>query len=202
MIEFSLLLYAAAFLFSAFFPSSFAIEYASACIVHEWGHIFCGSLLKIYTSRPKLKFLRAVISLKTDDCLLTVLTALFGPIANILSSILCLLFSNKSLYPFSVISFFLAIINLMPVRSLDGYVILKSALSDVFSLKSATQIADILSDIILTVCIAISSYRMIKYGDSALAYLFFISCVFKCRRNQKSNTSINWNARIKEEGGV
>ena len=198
MLELSLLILAAAFLFSACRPNIAAVEYAVACIIHEYGHILFSKILKSKSKDPYLLPFKAVIRIKEKSPIQTLYIALAGPMANLIFSVAIIIFFESRMHAFAAVSFFVALQNLLPIRSLDGYVILSSMLCSLSAKKLYFKLMEALSDITLVSCIVLAAYRMLKYGDSTLAFVFFINCALSSKQRQ----NINWNTRIRENNGV
>ena len=202
MLEFTLLTYAVAFFVSAFFPDSNVLSYATACVIHESGHVLCARLLSVTADKPKAGLFTAIISLHSDKRIHNLLIALSGAFANLASSAVSLLIFGNAFYPFSLISFFLALLNLLPVSSLDGRVALECAFEAHISLGKRREILDALSDIILLSLSSVSAFRMLKYGDSLFSFLFSVRCIFVSKVRKRDEHRLNWNERISENSRV
>lgn len=198
MLEFTLLIYAVSFFIAAIFCDGEMIIYATACVIHEAGHLVCAKFLCLKAASPNLKPFTAVIEFISDNRLNTALVALSGPFANLLASAVCLTFFRGRLYAFSVISFFTAIINLMPVYPLDGSVALESIIPNSYKHK----ILYLLSDFFLISFCLTASYRMLRYGDSLFVFLFSLRCVFLSEKRRIRCTDKNHIQRIKENSRV
>ena len=188
MLGVTLLIYAVAFFLSVFFNDINIISYVSACTIHEFAHTFCAECLSVKSEDPKISFMSAKISVMSEQNIRTFLIAIAGPVANILSSILCAYFV-KSLNIFAYLSFALAIINLLPIKSLDGY----TALYAMLPTKLKPAVPDIISEILTFSILVFASFRMLKYGDSVFAFFFALIGLVK-HINRANNQKIqNWN---------
>lgn len=182
MLSFSLLTYAVSFLLCWFGADSSVLLYATAGIIHEFGHIIAARLMRMRVSSPRLKAFRAVIDLISDDRSGVIITALSGPLANILTSMAAVILLGECGKSFSVISLFAAIFNLMPIYPLDGSTMLIALLSaDEKIYKGRAIFCDTISSIFLFSLTFVSIYRILKYGDSELIFLMLLRCFFTKR---------------------
>lgn len=184
MLRFTLLTYAVSFILCWLGFDSSILFYTTAGIIHESGHILASKLLNMRVSSPKIKVFRAVIDLYSDDAVSVILTALSGPMANILSSITALLIMRGKAKTFAVISLFAAVFNLLPIYPLDGSTILNETLSaflpNIKNIKNEARsiLCDTISYVFLFSLTLVSVYRMLKYGDSLLIFLMLLRCFY------------------------
>lgn len=184
MLRFTLLTYAVSFILCWLGFDSSILLYTTAGIIHESGHILASKLLNMRVSSPKIKVFRAVIDLYSEDTISVILTALSGPMANILSSITVLLIMREKARTFAVISLFAAVFNLLPIYPLDGSTILNEMLSaflpNIKNNKNEARsiLCDTISYVFLFSLTLVSVYRMLKYGDSLLIFLMLLRCFY------------------------
>lgn len=170
MIEFLLLLYAASFFLSAFFPYEVILSFACAVAVHECGHMASARLLSVGCSSPAVVGTDARIYLGYTGRILHELCILAaGPICNIMASVVSLLAFRSGLFLFSALSFAMGIINLLPIAHLDGGRMLY-LYANTFPYNRLTVIIDALSLVCSLSLVLFTSYRMLRFGDSFLSF--------------------------------
>ncbi len=154
-----------------------------AAALHELGHIAAARLLKIDFSEFSLSLLGA--RLKTGSRLISyrdeVLLAASGPFVNIIFFI--------AFYPqtalsgwlgeffayFTAASLFLGLLNLLPISTFDGGRILYASVASKASPALASDILRVLSFICLFGLWCISSYLLIRTGNSLSLFVFSIT---------------------------
>lgn len=159
--------------------SKYAIIALSAAIIHEIGHIAASLLLKIKLDSFSLKLFKANIgvTLPLYSYKHELLLSLAGPIFNIISGIIAMyiyhrFYSNEYILFSIVASFFLAILNLLPIKGFDGGRIFICALAPHFNIYIAEYILEILSFSFILLLWIVSIYLMLKIGSSLTLFVF------------------------------
>lgn len=178
MLGFTLLIYAVAFFISAIYPHCAVLTYASVCVFHEFGHYFAGRCYIKSMNAPRLKVLSFVLDVDSPNDASSYIIAMSGPAMNLLSGCFALMLFGDLFYSFSLISFWVALFNLLPVFSLDGYVAVRSILSGLDPHGRAVNAFEILSDILTLAICSVTVFRMLKFGDSIFAFAFFIKLFY------------------------
>ncbi len=119
----------------------------SAVLLHEWGHAFACRLLRVPIRSFRPVSAGTVIGYEADGVSFgkEIAVAAAGPFVNLLSAAVCLACSSRFLVLFAAASLSLALFNLLPIRNLDGGVILFAASSLLFGAECAARISYILS---------------------------------------------------------
>lgn len=158
----------------AFSPPFFTLTVLVCAAFHELGHYFCAKLLKYSIESVKIYPLGMDMKL-CDTCssyLKDALVAFSGPFANIVFALILRFFRNTELLVFYNIC--LCVMNLFPLKGLDGGTILYSILCMVFSHGTAYKIHKAISFFILFAVYIISVYVMLCFdGDPSL----FLICI-------------------------
>lgn len=152
-----------------------------AALVHESGHIIAALILKMKIDGFTLNILGAKIgvSLPMYSYKKEMLLSLSGPVANIVSGIISLFVfkssiaqTNTYLVFFTIASFFLAILNLLPIKGFDGgriFICLSAPLLDAYTPEKWLERLSFLFVFILWV---ISVYLMLRIGSSLTLFVF------------------------------
>lgn len=152
-----------------------------AALVHESGHIIAALILKMKIDGFTLNILGAKIgvSLPMYSYKKEMLLSLSGPFANIVSGIISLFVfkssiaqTNTYLVFFTIASFFLAILNLLPIKGFDGgriFICLSAPLLDAYTPEKWLERLSFLFVFILWV---ISVYLMLRIGSSLTLFVF------------------------------
>ncbi len=148
--------------------------------IHEVGHIAAAGLLKMELYELDLGFMGA--RLKTSGRLHSYKSEISlcaaGPMFNFASALVCMaFFKNKGgMYEFFIVSsFFLGILNLLPIRSFDGGRIFECILSVCFSPDIARQIIDVTSFAVIFVLWSASVYILLTCAASLNLFIFSLS---------------------------
>lgn len=171
----------------------YAIIALSAAIIHEAGHILASHFLKMKLNSFSLKLFKANlgITLPLHSYKKELLLSLAGPAANILSGIIAAYiyrnFQNNEYIIFgTVASFFLAILNLLPIKDFDGGRIFICLLAPKFNIYVVEYVLDILSFSFVLFLWIISIYLMLKIGSSLTLFVFSSALFAKLFLNSES----------------
>lgn len=159
--------------------SKYAIIALSAAIIHEIGHVAASFLLKMKLKNFSLKLFSAKlgVALPLHSYKKELLLALSGPLANIVSGITAIhiyrhIYCNEYVMFVIVASFFLAILNLLPIRSFDGGRIFICTLAPHFNIYKIEYVLEILSFSFILLLWIVSVYLMLKIGSSLTLFVF------------------------------
>ena len=124
----------------------------SAAAVHEIGHIIAAKILGVKFKTLSLNLLGARLGLDTPlySYKKEFLLCAAGPAINIITGIIALYLYHLRIHDehilfFAIASFFLALLNLLPIKSFDGGRILYSFISRYFTPRTALNITRFLS---------------------------------------------------------
>ena len=154
-----------------------------AAALHECGHIIAAKLCGIPLVDMKLGIFGATLT--TDRALCSygkeILLASAGPATNLLCFALCSLLrvECEAIELFCVASWGLAILNLLPIRELDGGRIVYCALASTFSPSLASRVVGALSFGIIFSLWTLSVYLILRLGASLSLFIF--SCFLFCK---------------------
>lgn len=166
-------------------PSPFTLEIIACAALHEVGHIAvmlaCG--VEVY-SVEVLPFGAEIHSgVHSSSYFVETLSALGGCIANVLTGAVAfsayLVFGDAYTLFFAFASAFLALINLVPIRTLDGAEALHAVLSQLFGKERAEKISAVVSYFSLVTLMLFSSVVFAKLGGN-LSLAFFCVYIFIC----------------------
>ena len=166
----------------------YAIIALSAATVHELGHIVASFILKMKINSFSVNLFgaRLGISLPMYSYKKELLLSLSGPLANIVCGIPALYIytkcdiTNKSSFYFiffAVACFFLALLNLLPIKEFDGGRIFVCMSAPILGIYTAEKLLSRLSFLFIFILWSISIYLMIRTGAS-LALFAFSSALF------------------------
>ena len=154
----------------------------SAASIHELGHLLAALRLNIPISSLTFELLGARININGQLCSYRdeTLLCLAGPAANAVCGILSLIsiafFGEHELIAFfSVASFSLCFLNLLPIRSFDGGRVLGCILCRFSAPRCADATLDILSFICCFLLWCISVYMLLRAGVSLSLFIFSVS---------------------------
>ena len=154
-----------------------------AAALHECGHIIAAKLCGIPLVDMRLGIFGATLT--TDRALCSygkeILLASAGPAANLLCFALCSLLhvGCEAIELFCVASWGLAILNLLPIRELDGGRIVYCALASIFSPSLALRVISALSFGTIFSLWTLSVYLILRLGASLSLFIF--SCFLFCK---------------------
>lgn len=166
-------------------PSVFTAEIIVCAVIHELGHIIamsaCGVKIHSITVMPFGAEIRSDVSML--PYMKEAFVASAGALANAVSGI-----SSLAVYAFThgvcplffaFANFFLAFINLLPIKTLDGGRALKSVLLAKISCGSAEKISDFVS-LCTFALFASSAFYASGLPQSNLSLAFFCAYIFIC----------------------
>ena len=167
--------------------SVYTLVALSAAAVHEAGHIVAAAILKIKFKSLSLSLLGAKLGLAAPlySYSREWLLCAAGPAINIMTGGIALYIYNKCGSPerlryvlfFAVASFFLAGLNLLPIKNFDGGRMLICVAAPLLGINAAEKMTDVLSFFCVLAIWSISLYLMIRVGSS-LALFVFSSALF------------------------
>lgn len=136
-------------------------------VFHEMAHILVASLLgnELQKVNVKLAGLNAVFK-NMFTGIKGIVIYLAGPIANIL---LAILFKNVKII--FEINLALAIINIFPIKPLDGYNLLKLVLELNINKETAKKILNITKNIVEILMLFLATFMCYKYANFSLFFL-------------------------------
>ncbi len=162
-----------------------------ASALHELAHMTAAKLCKIQIQELRLDIFGA--ALKVERTMLSyskeIILAAAGPLANILSALLLLFFLRgaSALPPFLSLfiaaSFFLGVLNLLPVSDFDGGRITYCIAECLFSPNVAFGIQRTLSFSVAICLWLLSVYLLLRLGATLSLFvfsIFLLSKLFKC----------------------
>lgn len=164
------------FVYVMLFPTVGTLMMFAAIAAHELGHI-----VPIILSGERVDSIALSpfgLSIRRSGRLCSyrfeLIVYLFGPFANILAFLLFRGAYNPFLYAFAEQNLAFALLNLLPVKSLDGGRALETIVLMLGNERTAARIVNILSAAVLLVMWILSSVSLILYGEGLS--LFFFSC--------------------------
>jgi stage IV sporulation protein FB len=154
--------------------------------IHEAGHIIAAYFLKMKFDSFSINLFKfnIGIALPMHSYKKELLLSLAGPAANLLSGIIAIhiyvnFHSNEFVIFGAVASFFLAILNLMPIKDFDGGRIFICLLAPKFNLYTIECILDVLSFSLVLFLWIVSIYLMLRIGASLTLFIFSSSLFTK-----------------------
>lgn len=164
--------------------AEFAIPCVLAAAFHELGHILAARCLRVPLSELKLDLFGAHISVVSN--LLSykeeLLLCAAGPsFSFLLGAVLLAIDTNDSslLLALRDATFFLGLLNLLPVRGFDGSRILSAILSVLFSPQAAEGADRFFTGIFLIFLWGISVYLLLVTGGGLALFVFSVGLFFK-----------------------
>jgi len=156
----------------------------AAAAVHECGHLITARLLGVKFKTLSLNLFGARLGLATPlySYKKEFLLCAAGPAINLVTGAvaLCVYNSrlpNEHILFFAIASFFLAVLNLLPIKSFDGGRMLLCLTAPLIGLYPAERTLGVLSFISVLILWGISLYLMLRVGSS-LALFVFSSSLF------------------------
>lgn len=152
-----------------------------AAVIHELGHVIAARLCGIELKSLHLNFLGATLFLRSSlfSYRQEILLCLGGPAANLISAALILPLRSRS-YSANLLFFFslfLAMLNLLPIKSFDGGRIFFSLLSTVAQPKVADKVLAATSFLFIFLLWCLSAYLLLT-TSSSIALFTFCLCLF------------------------
>ena len=140
-----------------------------AALVHECGHILAARCLQLPMRELRVDVLGA--RLMTEGRMLSYgeewLLAAAGPTMSLWASVAVACLLNRSYFAlcFSASSLLLGLLNLLPVRSLDGGRMLEIACARFLGLRASRALLSVTSFAVLFLLWALSVYFLLRVGD-------------------------------------
>lgn len=147
----------------------------SFIIFHECAHMLVAGIFgdKLTQVNVRLSGMNAVIKVKNELHPRWLFTYLAGPISNL---ILAFLFYNIEMV--RDINFGLAIVNLLPIRPLDGYNVLKILFSWIFSKEKVEHILNVIQKMFLIGIVALGIAILITFKNpSVIIFSMYVMLV-------------------------
>ena len=171
--------------FSLMFIVAFLLtgnKYTFICILaaflHELGHVIAARLLDIKISEFSLGVLGARLRLseRVYSYGQEVIVSAAGPFSNIVFALLAFLFfDGENAEIFIAFSLFLAILNLLPIRTFDGGRIFECLLLLFLPLHFSKRIIDVSTFIFIFFLWSVSVYFLLIYASSLNLFIFSAS---------------------------
>jgi stage IV sporulation protein FB len=161
--------------------SHFALGLLIAALSHELGHILMAKALGIHLRECTVGIYGA--GLRPVDGMYSygqeILLCIAGPLVNLflgsVGLLLGLRFPSEFLSHFTISSFVLAGMNLLPIRDFDGGRILSVILSQHFSPRTVSLLLSCLSFIFIFFLWSLSVYFLLRCSASLSLFIFSIS---------------------------
>ena len=166
-----------------------AILTVISALIHEGGHILALIMTGRYAGLPRFVLSGFRISgHRTSSYREELFVLAAGPGANILAALFLLLLSNflgRYFKIFAAINLLTAASNLIPVRSYDGYKIIKILLSLKSPVPRGEKIMEIISFTLVVIMTFLSLYFIMTVGEGYWIFaIFFISMLFSIFRGK------------------
>lgn len=159
--------------------SEYAIIALTAAATHELGHIITALVLKMKLDSFSLGLFgaRLGIALPLYSYRHELMLSLSGPIANLLTGSAALYIyhiqgSSEHVLFFAVASFFLALLNLLPIKGFDGGRIFICLSAPPLGIYVAERLLELLSFVFVLMLWILSIYLMLKVGSSLALFVF------------------------------
>lgn len=154
-----------------------------AAVLHELGHIISANICGVRLNNLDVGILGARLSIGSGICSYKneIIICAAGPTVNFISAYFALLISKLNHGQNAITDIFfwcslsLGIINILPIKSLDGGRIISALISHIGTLKSAEITVDILSFLTLFALWCISLYLLLKSASSLSLFVFSVS---------------------------
>ena len=149
----------------------------AAAFIHELAHIAVARVVGVELSRLRLDIFGASLMM-SGECTSykkEATVAIAGPLSNIVLFLILLPFSfaeNEYLSLFMGASLFLGLLNLLPIKDLDGGRVLFCTLASRFSLDTAQAVLKVLSFLTIFSLWSLSVYLILRLGASLSLFVF------------------------------
>ena len=155
-----------------------------AAILHELAHILAARMLKSRLTNIRLGIFGASLSMDstTTSYKNEILICIAGPTANLLSATFLLAFSKATSHFLSMFlsaSFFLGLLNLLPISDFDGGRILYCIVAEFASPSCAHKTLKTASFLCVFLLWALSVYLILRLGASLSLFVFCASVFCK-----------------------
>ena len=160
-------------------PTRIPLATLAAIAIHETGHLCAAYMLHMKPSGAAADTIgiRLLFRGIPPSYGKEIFLCAAGPVANLLSLALALLFGFDKHSFFLSVSAALALLNFLPIEGFDGGRIMHSTLSLFLSPDTADKISDLFSFFFLFVLWCISVYLMMRVGNQ-LSLFFFSTAIF------------------------
>ena len=147
----------------------------AAAFIHELAHIAVARAVGVGLSRLDIFGASLMMSGELSSYKKEAAVAIAGPLSNLLLFALLLPFSseeNEYLALFMGASLFLGLLNLLPIKDLDGGRVLFCTLASFFSLNVAQAVLRVLSFLTIFSLWSLSVYLILRLGASLSLFVF------------------------------
>jgi stage IV sporulation protein FB len=174
----SISLFGVLMIISLFFTHSYlSLAALAAAFIHELAHIAMARAVGVELSRLRLDIFGAslMMSGEMSSYKKEAAVAIAGPLSNIILFFILLPFSsaeNEYLSLFMGASLFLGLLNLLPIKDLDGGRVLFCTLASLFSLNAAQAVLRVLSFLTIFSLWSLSVYLILRLGASLSLFVF------------------------------
>lgn len=160
-------------------PTRIPLLTLAAIIIHEVGHLTAARLLHMKPSGATADTIgiRLLFRGSPPSYAKEIALCAAGPLANLLSLLIALLFGLPADSFFSSVSCALALLNLLPIEGFDGGRIAHSSLSLILAPDKVDKLSDLLSFLFLFILWCVSIYLMMRAGNE-LSLFFFSTAIF------------------------
>ncbi|MBE6530865.1 MAG: hypothetical protein E7679_02080 [Ruminococcaceae bacterium] len=163
--------------------SYYALIPMFAAVLHELGHIVSAQICDVKLNNFSIGIFGARLGIGGGICSYKdeIIICAAGPAINFISAYFAALLSRLTTQNNDIVDIFilsslcLGIINMLPIRSLDGGRIISALICRFGSVRSAELILDILSFITLFTLWCISLYLLLRSGSSLSLFVFSVS---------------------------
>lgn len=163
--------------------SYYALIPIFAAALHELGHIISAKMCDVKLSNFNLGIFGARLGIGGGICSYKdeIIICAAGPAVNFISAYFAFLISNLTTINSDIADIFilsslsLGIINILPIKSLDGGRIISALICRFGSVRSAEITVDILSFFTLFTLWCISLYLLLKSASSLSLFIFSVS---------------------------
>ena len=163
-------------------------------LIHELGHLITGIILKL--KPKKIELMPFGVSILFENYgykkllnIKKIVIACAGPITNILIAIITYYLKiNDDIKELIIYSnILIAVFNLLLIYPLDGGRILKGILKTVLSKEKADDLVNKISNILIIVMTAISSFLILYYKNISILFIIMYLWIIVLKENKRYN---------------